>query len=268
MSNNVDHKGIDTLIKSESHLWGYTNLDNGIFYTDQVTSSERLVYIAITSKVHSAMAVAFPSYQTLADMTGLGRSTVIRAVKQLIKLDLIEKYEKSYNSNRYMIKKVQESKVIGMENELIIKRLEEKFQMPISEIVEQKAKKEEEKPKNPSEQEKKADPIPYKEIIGYLNSKADRKFLHTTEKECREFIRGRWDEMKRGGIQEDQIVNEFYHVIDVKVSQWKDDQKYSKNLRPSTLFRPGNFDRYRNEEISDIAKPSGVDSRFADFLKD
>lgn len=80
--------------------------------------------------------------------------------------------------------------------------------------------------------------IPYVEIIDYLNQKADKHYRHTTKK-TRALIKARWNE----GFS----LDDFKKVIDIKVSQWKNDPKMDKYLRPETLFSP-KFEGYLNEK--------------------
>lgn len=80
------------------------------------------------------------------------------------------------------------------------------------------------------------DPIPYKEIINYLNEKAERKFKYSTSK-TKSLIKSRWNEGFR--------LDDFKRAIDNKVDEWKDTDM-GKFLRPETLF--GNkFDGYVNQ---------------------
>jgi len=83
--------------------------------------------------------------------------------------------------------------------------------------------------------------IPYEGIIEYLNQKTGRQFRHTS-KATRKRIRGRWSEGFR--------LDDFKAVIDVKTAQWKDDPRWSKFLRPETLFLPEKFESYYNEAIA------------------
>lgn len=85
------------------------------------------------------------------------------------------------------------------------------------------------------------DSIPYKEIINYLNEKANKKFKHTTGK-YQSLIKARWNEGQR--------LDDFKKVIDNMVSEWSgttfSDGKPAENfLQPSTLFGP-KFDQYLN----------------------
>lgn len=80
-------------------------------------------------------------------------------------------------------------------------------------------------------------PIPYAEIIDYLNQKTGKHFKATSE-ENRRNIRARF---KKGFT-----VDDFKKVIDIKTDQWINDKKMSIYLRPSTLFG-SKFEGYLNE---------------------
>lgn len=81
--------------------------------------------------------------------------------------------------------------------------------------------------------------IPYKEIIDYLNLKANKKYKYT--KATISKINARY---KEGFTLED-----FKQVIDTKCSQWLNDSKMKQYLRPETLFGT-KFEGYLNEEVS------------------
>lgn len=85
----------------------------------------------------------------------------------------------------------------------------------------------------------KAERIPYKDIIEYLNKQADRNFNHKASSN-QDLIRARWNE---GYNLED-----FKQAIDNKVAHANDPNHFfdEQYLRPSTLFRKSNFDEYVN----------------------
>lgn len=91
-----------------------------------------------------------------------------------------------------------------------------------------------------SEDKLKEDTPLHKEIITYLNEKTKKNFSLSAEKTI-EFINGRLGE----GFK----LDDFKHVINVKVADWGDDVKMNKFLRPSTLFSKSNFENYRNETL-------------------
>ena len=83
----------------------------------------------------------------------------------------------------------------------------------------------------------KAERIPYKEIIDYLNEQTGRKYSHKANKN-QDLIKARWNEGFR--------LDDFIKVIDNKVNDWLKDGKMNQYLRPATLFS-NKFDGYLNE---------------------
>lgn len=78
--------------------------------------------------------------------------------------------------------------------------------------------------------------IPYKEIISYLNEKANRNYRPNIQKN-KTLIKARWSEGFR--------LDDFKHVIDTTVKDWSG-TKYEKYLRPETLFG-SKFEGYLNQ---------------------
>lgn len=79
--------------------------------------------------------------------------------------------------------------------------------------------------------------IPYKEIISYLNEKANRNYRPNIQKN-KTLIKARWSEGFR--------LDDFKHVIDTTVKDWSG-TKYEKYLRPETLFG-SKFEGYLNQD--------------------
>lgn len=77
---------------------------------------------------------------------------------------------------------------------------------------------------------------PYKEIISYLNEKANRNYRPNIQKN-KTLIKARWSEGFR--------LDDFKHVIDTTVKDWSG-TKYEKYLRPETLFG-SKFEGYLNQ---------------------
>lgn len=96
-----------------------------------------------------------------------------------------------------------------------------------------------------SDEDDKPAPIPYKEILDYLNEKANKNYNHKSEGH-KKLIRARWNE--------GYSIDDFKKVIDNKVPQWlgqfdRSGKPLTQYLRPSTLFAPSHFDNYLNETI-------------------
>lgn len=79
--------------------------------------------------------------------------------------------------------------------------------------------------------------IPFAEIVGYLNEKANKSFKHSTSK-TRELIRARW--------KENFTLEDFKKVIDIKCAEWLHKADMNKYLRPETLFG-SKFEGYLNQ---------------------
>lgn len=82
-----------------------------------------------------------------------------------------------------------------------------------------------------------------KEIIDYLNEKAGTKFRYNSKETVRHI---------NARIKEGYTLEDFKHVIDVKVYKWKKDPEMSAYIRPQTLFGT-KMENYVNEKIT---KPS------------
>jgi uncharacterized phage protein (TIGR02220 family) len=232
-------KDIDYLTSDGDYIYGWTQMDNGVIYCKDITDSEFRTYSVVRSLVHQYKKVAWPSVETIAELSGHSSRTAQRNIAKLVDLDLIKKIQRTGMSNNYMVNKLQNSKL--------------RNEKDIQEWMELHSPKqpEEQKPQDGSDieqhdkEKKKSDPIPYKYVIEHLNAQAGTKFNHTGSAN-QKLIKARWNEMAKTGLDASEITKEFEHVIDVKVAQWKDSDM-AQYLRPSTLF--GNkFDQYRNEQ--------------------
>lgn len=87
-----------------------------------------------------------------------------------------------------------------------------------------------------------------KEVLDYLNQKSGRSFKAL---DCHlKFITSRFSD----GFTNDDMKR----VVDLKVSKWKGDPKWSEYLRPKTLFGT-NFDSYLQECPKPISKPLPIE---------
>jgi len=96
-----------------------------------------------------------------------------------------------------------------------------------------------------------------KRVIDYFNEITGQKRTHVCD-ETNKLVNGR--------LSEGRAFKDFKHVIDTKTAQWQKDSKMKKYLRPSTLFAPGNFEDYLNEDYEDPKKkvPVGVNPKKPD----
>ena len=89
-------------------------------------------------------------------------------------------------------------------------------------------------------------PIPYEEIVQYLNQKTGKNFK-STSKATQRHIKARFTD----GF----VLDDFKQVIDKKCSDWLRDQKMKEYLRPETLFGT-KFESYLNSK-STTARSKG-----------
>ncbi|MGE8038177.1 phage replisome organizer N-terminal domain-containing protein [Lysinibacillus sp. NPDC093692] len=103
---------------------------------------------------------------------------------------------------------------------------------------------------------KKTDSILYKEIIDYLNQKANKKYKHTSQK-TQTLIKARF--------KEQFTLEDFKQVIDIKTAQWLTDDKMSVYLRPETLFGT-KFESYLNEQPKGIQQNKQQDIKLPNYV--
>ena len=89
-------------------------------------------------------------------------------------------------------------------------------------------------------------PIPYEEIVQYLNQKTGKNFK-STSKATQRHIKARFTD----GF----VLDDFKQVIDNKCGDWLRDRKMKEYLRPETLFG-AKFESYLNSK-STTARPKG-----------
>ena len=93
-------------------------------------------------------------------------------------------------------------------------------------------------------------PLPYEEIVQYLNQKTNKNFKHTS-KVTQRHIRAR--------LAEGFTVSDFKQVIDNKCNDWLRDQKMKEYLRPETLFGT-KFESYLNSKTTTKQTGPYIDS--------
>jgi len=101
--------------------------------------------------------------------------------------------------------------------------------------------KEKEKEQESEKEQSSASMEQIREIVNYLNEKADRKFKPTSDK-TKDKIRARFNN--------NFDIDDFKNVIDTKVADWKGDDEMEKYLRPRTLFS-NKFEDYLNQPMPD-----------------
>ena len=101
----------------------------------------------------------------------------------------------------------------------------------------------------------KQDNVPYKEIIDYLNLKANTNYKHTTKK-TKDCIKAR--------INEGFTLEDFKIVIDKKVEEWTG-TNMEQYLRPETLFGT-KFESYLNQKTTKVLSNSEKQNRILEAI--
>ncbi|MCL0063449.1 helix-turn-helix domain-containing protein [Peptococcaceae bacterium] len=81
---------------------GFFIADNVIFDRKDLSANEKLVYLYFCRRSNSENK-AWPSYQRIADDSGLSRRTVIDVIKKLVNKNLLKKNTRSQQSNVYTL---------------------------------------------------------------------------------------------------------------------------------------------------------------------
>lgn len=83
--------------------------------------------------------------------------------------------------------------------------------------------------------------------IDYLNLKINKNFGYT--KGNLKEILSQISKLLKANNSFEEIEDKFAHVINVKCSEWLNNEEMKKHLNPITLFREVNFDRYLNQDL-------------------
>lgn len=76
------------------------------------------------------------------------------------------------------------------------------------------------------------------EIISHLNQLTGQDFRWKS-KETQASIKAR--------LNEGNNIEDFKHVHEIKTREWLENPQMRQHLNPSTLYRPSNFEKYRNQ---------------------
>jgi len=97
-----------------------------------------------------------------------------------------------------------------------------------------------------------------KKVVEYLNQRLNTNYRHNS-KATSDPIRAR--------LNEGYTVEDFEKVIDTKAAEWEHDDKFSKFLRPSTLFSP-KFESYLNQKEATESREDELKIHLLKHLED
>ena len=215
---------------------------------DDFTPEDKYFYLYIMTNPHTNLAGCYEiSYKQMSDETGYSKDTVARLLKRLEEVHEVIKYSPKtkelliVNWSSYNWTKSKDFLTALFKNIESVKSLD--FRAFLEEKVDGLG--------TVSTQSKDGggttvtvtnidtkDIDTIKDIIGYLNNKANKKFRYTS-KSTQEKIKAR--------LNEGYTVDDFKKVIDTKCDAWLNNKKMNEFLRPETLFAPSHFESYLNE---------------------
>lgn len=220
---------------------GRTEIANDIqdaFCRTRIAGEERQVLDCILRKTYGWHKVEDAiSLSQFADMTGMKKPAIVRAIKGLLSKKIIivikkdnapaqiYRFNKDYDQWEPLSKKITLSKKI--------KTVIKKDNPSLSFLSTTKATT------------TKANIYIVEQVISYLNEKTGKNFSPKT-KQTISHINAR--------LSEGRTLEDFQRVIDNKSSEWAGDPHWSKFLRPETLFA-GKFESYLNEQPAQKAQP-------------
>ena len=184
----------------------------------------------------------YQTHDTVESMTGLSRHKQDVAIDKLEKEGILHKRVRGIPAKRYfkldykaLANKFVKNSQTSMQN---ISKLDCKKSATNKESNIKKVNKESNN-KDTLSSSNEHDRIPYREIVEYLNEKTNSQYRPTAKK-TQALIKARYNE----GFN----IDDFKIVIDVKTTEWYNNAKMSKFLRPETLFGT-KFESYLNQKV-------------------
>jgi len=206
---------------SKLHDNNYFNVQSFMVKDLKLKGNELVIFAVIYGFSQTEDQAFTGGLQYLADWTNSTKQGVIKSLKSLLEKGYIIKSEKHINGVKFCeyrstmfngeVNKVEQEPLNNVEQGI-------KQSLPNKEL-----------------DNKSVDNLYIKNIVEYLNSKADKNYRPTTESTARHI---------RARLNEGFSVDDFFAVIDKKVAEWKgtDMDMY---LRPETLFG-SKFESYLN----------------------
>ena len=214
------------------------------WFTDPATAHLfHYLTLAVNHKATRYRGVDIPaggmttSEDALSRATGLSRQQVRTAIKHLISTNEITKK----STRKYTLLIVNNWEKYQSDNQQPNQQLTNKQPTPNQQLTTNKNERMKEGTNERNIQTMSGDKppdTPAAEVIRYLNEKADKKFSPNSDASCKPI---------NARIREGASIEDLKRVIDLKVSEWKDNETMNKYLRPQTLFGPQKFEQYMNE---------------------
>ena len=232
----------------------YAIIPANVRYDKNLTPNAKLLYGEITALCNEK-GYCWANNSYFSELYGVSKKTISNWISSLdergfIKSEMIYKENsKEIRERRLYITRMEKDFVTYGRN--VLNPTEENFHTPMEEKVKDNNTSFNNTSNNTRDikdivEQSPTTPIPYNEVIDYLNQKTGKNFKHTS-KVTQRHIRAR--------LAEGFTVSDFKQVIDKKCSDWLRDQKMKEYLRPETLFGT-KFESYLNSKTT-TAKQTG-----------
>nr|DAM43281.1 MAG TPA: replisome organizer protein [Bacteriophage sp.] len=232
----------------------YAIIPADVRYDKNLTPNAKLLYGEITALCNEK-GYCWANNSYFSELYGVSKKTISNWISSLdergfIKSEMIYKENsKEIRERRLYITRMEKDFVTYGRN--VLNPTEENFHTPMEEKVKDNNTSFNNTSNNTRDikdivEQSPTTPIPYNEVIDYLNQKTGKNFKHTS-KVTQRHIRAR--------LAEGFTVSDFKQVIDKKCSDWLRDQKMKEYLRPETLFGT-KFESYLNSKTT-TAKQTG-----------
>ena len=226
----------------------YAIIPANVRYDKNLTPNAKLLYGEITALCNEK-GYCWANNSYFSELYGVSKKTISNWISSLdergfIKSEMIYKENsKEIRERRLYITRMEKDFVTYGRN--VLNPTEENFHTPMEEKVKDNNTSFNNTSNNTRDikdivEHSPTEPIPYQEVVEYLNQKTGKNFKHTS-KVTQRHIRAR--------LAEGFTVSDFKQVIDKKCSDWLRDQKMKEYLRPETLFGT-KFESYLNSKTT------------------
>lgn len=226
----------------------YAIIPANVRYDKNLTPNAKLLYGEITALCNEK-GYCWANNSYFSELYGVSKKTISNWISSLdergfIKSEMIYKENsKEIRERRLYITRMEKDFVTYGRN--VLNPTEENFHTPMEEKVKDNNTSFNNTSNNTRDikdivEQSPTTPIPYNEVIDYLNQKTGKNFKHTS-KVTQRHIRAR--------LAEGFTVSDFKQVIDNKCNDWLRDQKMKEYLRPETLFGT-KFESYLNSKTT------------------
>lgn len=224
----------------------YAIIPANVRYDKNLTPNAKLLYGEITALCNEK-GYCWANNSYFSELYGVSKKTISNWISSLdergfIKSEMIYKENsKEIKERRLYITRMEKDFVTYGRN--VLNPTEENFHTPMEEKVKDNNTSFNNTSNNTRDikdivEHSPTEPVPYQEVVEYLNQKTGKNFKHTS-KVTQRHIRAR--------LAEGFTVSDFKQVIDKKCSDWLRDQKMKEYLRPETLFGT-KFESYLNSK--------------------